>query len=179
MQQANNNSTVRSRKQAAKRAAALAATGMVAESYIFYNGDMEPAQELLEDLFSSGYIKEGFFTDAELSFLAASQPPEMDAFQFQWGYEGYAALLWAMGLLEKLPLPKHPHESERTLPYFVQSDDFSDFYRKGKLRSEQELIDAVTLRESPTDGIDADACWEQWRALYWLTHPEIEWDTIR
>ncbi len=172
------NNPIRSRKQTAKRAAALAAAGMYAESFLYHDKNTEPASALLEQLLEDGYVKEAFFTDAELSFLSDEAPDETDAFQLQWGYEGYAALLWAMGFLTSLPLPQVPHDAAKTLRFLLDGEDFAAFYRHGRLRSEEELREALAKRTDPAGKTDPELCWEQWRALYWLCHPEADWDTI-
>ena len=125
-------------KEISRRTMALLSTAVRAEA-------LSQKEEFdLEEFKSSRPMSFECLTPAESSFLNNSSPEEQDVIDFVWRYEAIYALLWALSYIDEL---KHPDEicDVPLVARTVFSRDESDFIANAKLRSNEELLDALDL----------------------------------
>ena len=129
----------------------------------------------------------------EQDFLASDNAPEQDIIEASWRAESLWTLLWSLGEIEKLGLPKGLCDSQliqKIMPALESSS--VQFINQATLRSPAEILDATDLiyrihwavvdghsnnQEIP-GGFHPGIVYERHYALNWLTWYADEWDDI-
>lgn len=172
----------RTEAEVTQRAIALAIVAVKGETR-----DHELGQALIVQ-FDAG----DFFTPAERAFMMNAAPSDQDYVDFTWRYEGAAVMLWALGVLDRLPRPDRIADVPGIAA--ILRDLGTDGLRKAaRLRPQSELLDAADLiyrtnwavvdarlnnRDAPA-GLDASVVYERHYALNWLIgYGGQAWDDI-
>ncbi len=131
-----------------------------------------------------------FLSPKEQAFLADTAPDDHAVTQFTWRYEALNVLLWALGLLDDLPMPNAICDvalMARTI------DRCAELGAAARLRAPGELLDTLDLhyrlhwrsRQCELDGqpmpadLDPGVILERHFALNWLVHFEdADWDEV-
>lgn len=132
-------------------------------------------------------------TDKERELLQDEHPTNQAAINITWQYEAYWALIWALGLVEKLDFPDQVCDCDYAIQVVSQRDSFEDFYREISMRSQAEILDEADKvyrlhwacvdrrihdQEAPA-GMSESIVMERRRGLFWLIGRFDEgWDDI-
>ncbi|MGH9942182.1 MAG: DUF4272 domain-containing protein [Pyrinomonadaceae bacterium] len=174
---------LRKPQQVAERAIILHALVMVA-----HRADRESVASWLkkEELWES-------LSPSKKAFLRNHNPPEQAVIEASWRAESLWALLWALGKVEKLELPKELCDSEVVQQIMPDlGAPTGQFINQAMLRLPDEILDATDLiyrinwavvdarlneRETPGE-FHPGIVYERHYALNWLTWYADEWDDI-
>jgi len=132
-------------------------------------------------------------TNNERELLQAEHPTNQAAINITWQYEAYWALIWALGLVEKLDFPDQVCDCDYAIQVVSECDSFDDFYRKTSMRSHEEILDEadriyrlhwacvdsrINGKEAPA-GMNESIVMERRRGLFWMIGRFDEgWDDI-
>jgi len=148
-------------------------------------------QEKVQKLINQ-YHAQDYFTPAERKFIENPKPTQQDRVQFSWRYEGYWAMLWALGYVETLDYPNKVCDVSKAVKILHDSST-EDFIAKAKLRSLADILDEADLiyrydwavvnarlKQQPAPaGLDGGVVVERHRALNWLIgYMNQEWDDV-
>lgn len=131
----------------------------------------------------------------ETTFLLDPAPDRQSIVNFTWRVEALFVLMWAVGLIERLPWPDRQSDTGEIptiLPDFDQSP--RRFISDLKLRPKSEILDASDLiyrlhwatrqagiegKPSP-GGLDQEVICEWHHAINWITRydDEEDWDNV-
>ncbi|AGY58898.1 DUF4272 domain-containing protein [Gloeobacter kilaueensis] len=134
----------------------------------------------------------GAATREEQIFLLDPEPAEQDVLQFIWRYESLWVLLWALGYVEELALPRAICDIAAIVGLItsVSVDPFVDF---ALLRPLSDILDQADLTYryhwaaldarlrgyEPPAGLDTSIVYERHYTFNWLTRRhDQEWDDI-
>lgn len=178
-----NEAKFRNPEEVAKRALVLYALISVA-----HQADRELAVSWLknEDLWQSVSPK-------EKAFLENSTTPEREVIEASWRVESLWTLLWSLGKVEELGLPKELCDSDLIQQIMPEPEmPIAQFINQASLRPPSEILDATDLiyrihwadvdarlnnRETP-GGLYAGIIYERHYTLNWLTWYAKDWDDI-
>ncbi|MCM3039440.1 DUF4272 domain-containing protein [Paenibacillus motobuensis] len=132
-------------------------------------------------------------TNKERELLQDENPTNQAAINITWQYEAYWALIWALGLVEKLDFPDQVCDCDYAIKVVSECDSFDDFYRKTSMRSQEEILDEADRiyrlhwacvdsrihgQEAPA-GMNESIVMERRRGLFWMIGRFGEgWDDI-
>ncbi len=177
---------LRSPEVAARRAQALFVVAVRAGSLA--EEDVIPVKELKESL--PGAFKA--LSPEEETFIETEKPEQQAVVDSVWRYEALYLLQWALGLVEKLPLPSETCDVA-TVAGVMLSSDPEEFVKKATLRPTSEILDALDLHfrihwavrqsgvdeNNPPAGLDQGVVAERHHALNWLvSFGDAEWDEV-
>jgi hypothetical protein len=127
----------------------------------------------------------------ERAFLFGDGADDRSRIQLSWRCEALAVLMWAIGLIERMPFPDGTFDfsslAEFWLPLEGTSWDHVVTRSPDEILDQADLIyrfhwavrDAQLLDNDPPAGIDAGVVMERHHALNWLIgYDEAEWDDI-
>lgn len=110
-----------------------------------------------------------------------------------WRSEALWTLLWSLGKIDELDLPRQFYDSERLQQVLPKpGDSCARFINGASLRSKSELLDATDLiyrihwavedarlKKTPIPaGFNPDIVYERHYALNWLTFYSNDWDNV-
>lgn len=183
---------IRSVEEIGKRAVALAAVAVRAESRLT-GVTLELENELIANIMEI-YGGENFFSPEEKWYMNNPVPSEHDSIQFIWRYEAMWVMLWALGYVEKLEYPDKICDISHAANIISMSRSLNELTAAGRKKSKEEILDEADLiyrynwacidarikgKESP-GGMDEGIVMERHKALNWLiTHMDDEWDSVR
>ena len=169
-------------KDVAKRAAILYALASIG-----HGGDRNGTQEYLK---SEGLWES--VTANERILFGKDDPPEQAMIDAAWRAEALWTLLWALGKVEKLELPKGQCAAEQVHRAMPNSGEVAAFINSATLRSKSEILDETdriyrihwAVRDAQINGrpipagLNGSVVVERHYALNWLTWYADEWDDI-
>ena len=134
----------------------------------------------------------GELTPRELRFLTQAEPPEKERIWMIWFGEAEYTLLWSIGKIESLPLPKSKCDTDLiigAIPLWQSTASFihSAVLKEVEVRQEAERIYDIRvdigkeLRRGvpPPDGYDKDVAFFRHYALNWVIgYCGQSWDEI-
>ena len=111
------------------------------------------------------------------------------AVQISWQFEGFAILLWTLGLIEEVPFPNTLVEPDLATAIVSSCERYREFLEKCQLRTTDEVLDLADLtyrynwycveskinEEEPI--MNPEIVMERHRALNWLLSDE-KWDKV-
>jgi len=177
---------LRAPDEVAARAVALFAVALRAESLA--SGEPIPVAEVHERLPEAAAA----LSPVERAFLDADPPEKQAIVDHAWRYEALYTLLWALGLADRLPLPKALCD----VPWVARTvldRDPEAFVSGASLQPTPALLDALDLHyrlhwacrqarldgEAPPAGLDPGVIAERHHALNWLVRFEdVDWDEV-
>ncbi len=133
-------------------------------------------------------------TPAELSFLSNVTADRQSAKEFTWRSEALFLLMWAVRLIETLPLPSHQTDNQQIISIFpgLKKPPWP-FINGLELRPKSEILNAADLlyrlhwatrqadingQPSPA-GLDPEVVYEWHYAINWITkYRELDWDNV-
>lgn len=128
----------------------------------------------------------------EAAFIANPAPSRSERDVQVWRYEAANALLWSLGLVDRLDAPKGGCDP-RALAALLKNNTRAQFLARAKLRAPAEILDQADLiyryrwalvdarinGRPPPAGLSDDVAMERHQALNWLVrHAEDAWDDI-
>jgi hypothetical protein len=135
----------RSAEEIAARAIACLLTIQIACDMAEEYGDIEESRKLFGGFLERFGVRDKL-TDKEKVFFDPKQiPDKQDVMNMTWRYEAYWALLWALGLLERLDYPDDTCDCRVAITTVGDRDNFADFMKNVKLRSMSEILDELDL----------------------------------
>jgi hypothetical protein len=152
-----------------------------------------PREDVLGWLEESGLRRE--LTQAELSFVDATSLTRQQRIKLGWHAERIAVLLWALGLLERLPDADVQCDTgifQKLLPPFTDESPEA-FVGRAELRPENELRtyaqstfdlhswarDAMRRNVPPRQPVNIEVVQERHHAINWVTGYEgLAWDEV-
>lgn len=156
---------------------------------VAHSGDREDASWWLKE--------EGLWDQVspnEKEFLKSDNASKEDMIAVTWRVEALWVLLWAMGKIERLELPKDLCDTEvvQNLMAWTEKQSGADFINRAALRSPAEVLDETDLiyrihwavvdarinNEVVPGGFDPGIVYERHYALNWLTCYSDNWDDI-
>jgi len=132
------------------------------------------------------------FSPKEVAFINDPSPGTNDCTQFVWRYEGAWALLWSLGYVERLGVPKAICDVQHAVRFMIERTT-AQFIHDAKLRPQAEILDQADLiyrydwavvdarihTKSAPAGLDPGVTWERHYALNWLIgYMDQDWDDI-
>jgi hypothetical protein len=180
--EAEDEARIRDPKDVAKRAAILRALAAVG-----HGGDRNVIQEFLK---SEGLWES--VTSNERILFGKDDPPEQAIIDAAWRAEALWALIWALGKVEKLELPKGQCDPEQVHRAMPDRGELAEFISSATLRSKSEILDETdsiyrihwAVRDAQINGrpipagLNVSVVVERHYALNWLTWYEDEWDDV-
>lgn len=181
----------KSQEDIARRAAAL----LIVIQYacdVAQGADLEESKDFIIELLRKFGVEDEL-TDNERELLEEQNPTSQTAINITWQYEAYWALIWALGLVEKLDFPDQVCDCDYAIRTVSECDSFDEFYRKTSLRSHEEILDeadriyrlhwaCVNSRihdEEAPAGMNESIVMERRRGLFWMIGRFDEaWDDI-
>lgn len=109
---------------------------------------------------------------------------------FPWRYEAYWVLVWALGFVKELTLPKECCDGQQAIDIVSQYQSFQDFLAATRPRTQDQILDEADLifrirwacvdaslkgQDAPA-GINPDVAMERHMALNWLIGYDDDWD---
>lgn len=129
----------------------------------------------------------------ERRFLMAPSPPRQAVIDASWRFEALWPLLWSLGHVEALDVPRKVIDVQRVERLLLPSlADPRKFVGEARLRPVPEILDETDLvyrthwavrqagidGEEPPAGLHPGVVVERHYALNWLTYYAEEWDDI-
>lgn len=182
---------VKSREEIARRAVAL----LIAIQYacdVAQEGDLQESKAFVTGLLEKMAVSDELTGD-ERNLLAQAEPVHQDAVNLVWQYEAYWALIWALGLIDRLDLPTETCDCEFAINAVASCDSFAEFLGKTVLRRPEELLDEADViyrlhwacvnsrvkGEQAPAGLNESIVMERRRALFWMIgYRDEAWDDI-
>lgn len=145
--------------------------------------------------FFSNLLKEYGVEDCLLSkekALFNNEYTKQDVLDVAWTYEAYWSLLWALGFVKNIEVPKDICDCEKAVATVSDCKDFYEFKSKCKLRNIEEILDMLDLHyryhwacvekrlnpETPIGVLNPEVVVERRRGLEWLFSEEDDWHDI-
>jgi len=131
-------------------------------------------------------------TPRELRFLSQTEPPEKEIVWMSWLAEAEYTLLWSIGKIENLPLPRHKCDTElivNAIPLWQPTGAFigSATLKEAEVRNEVQKIYDIRVEIGKArkagapqpDGYDKDVAFFRHYALNWIIgYCGQSWDEI-
>ena len=169
----------------------LARRAMVLNALVGFAYDA-PASVLREWIVANGLTQTLSPQEAETLRKETEELAEQERINLSWSQEAIAALLWAGGLADALPIGEEvPVEMYKILPSVPKGESGRDFLKRVRLRSYDELYAMRDLyyrahwyaRDGGLNGYDTgvfgmDAIMERRKALEWLLDASQAWDDV-
>lgn len=173
---------IRDAKDVARRAAVLYEVATVG-----HGGDREAIRTFLEaeNLWES-------VTPHEKILFEKDHPPKQAMIDASWRAEALWVLLWALGKVEKLDLPKEPCDADHIHRVMPNREEVAEFINSATLRPKSEILDETdriyrihwAVRDAQINGklippgLNGSVVIERHYTLNWLTWYADEWDDI-
>lgn len=154
--------------------------------------DLGESRDFIINLLQKFGVEEQL-TNKERELLQDENPTNQAAINITWQYEAYWALIWALGLVEKLDFPDQVCDCDYAIKVVSECDSFDDFYRKTSIHSQEEILDEADRiyrlhwacvdsrihgQELPA-GMNESIVMERRRGLFWMIGRFDEgWDDI-
>jgi hypothetical protein len=132
------------------------------------------------------------FSPSEKEFIRNAEPSAEQRSRFSWKYESAWVLLWALGYVESLGIPRSECDVAFALAC-MRERNTETFIANAKLRPVGQILDqadlifryhwslidsALAKRATPA-GLDAGIVYERHYALNWLIrHNDQDWDEV-
>jgi len=173
---------IRDAKDVARRAAVLHAVAAVG-----HGGNCHTIRKFLEE--------EGLWesvTPNERIVFESDNPPKQALIDASWRAEALWVLLWALGKVEKLDLPKTQCDADHVHRAMPKKGEVAEFISSATLRPKSEVLDETdriyrihwTVRDAqlrnkpiPAD-LNPSVVVERHYTLNWLTWYADEWDDV-
>jgi len=173
---------IRDAKDAARRAAILYSVTVVGQG-----GNRDT---MLEFLKAEGLWE--YVTPNERILFESDNPPRQAMIDASWRAEALWVLLWALGKVDKLDLPREQCNADRVHEVMPKKGEVADFVNSAVLRPTSEILDetdkiyrihwAVRDAQLNNKPIPADlnpsVVVERHYTLNWLTWYADEWDDV-
>jgi Domain of unknown function (DUF4272) len=133
-------------------------------------------------------------TAKEREFLETDNPTEEEIIASTWRSESLWTLLWALGKIETLELPRELCDTEvlQNLMSWTEQDSCATFVNGAELRSPSKMLDETDLiyrihwavvdarlnNKNVPGGFDPGVVYERHYTLNWLTCYSDNWDEV-
>ncbi len=187
----NEDATIRSLDEIAKRAVALCIVALKAECELSKE-EVTKTKEIV-NMVTNIFDAKTYFSPEEIQYINDDSPTESESIQMVWRYEGLWVLLWALGFIESLEYPKSICDVPKAVSIMKSFADFNDLKNNSKLRSKEEILDQADLiyrydwacvdarvkgNKAPAE-LDSGVVVERHKVLNWLiNYKEDEWDDV-
>lgn len=109
---------------------------------------------------------------------------------FPWRYEAYWVLVWALGFVDELGMPKECCDCQQATSIVSQYKTFEEFFAAARPKNHDQILDEADLiyrihwacvdarlkdKEAPAD-LNPDVVMERHMALNWLIGYDEDWD---
>jgi len=173
---------IRDAKDVARRVLVLHAVAAVG-----HGGDRADIRKLLETEGTWDLV-----TPNEKILFGEDDPPKQAVIDASWRAEALWALLWALGKVKKLDLPREHCDAKHALGALPKKGEFAGFVESAVLRPKSEILDETdriyrihwAVRDAQINGkpipagLNGGVVVERHYALNWLTWYADEWDDV-
>ena len=185
----NEEASIRSKEDIAKRAIAIAIVAAKAEGL---GKKVEGLDQEIEKMIHT-HLADDFFTDQERAFIDASDPDQRDAANYSWQYECCWVLLWALGYIEKLNYPGTMCDVSKIFDIIEGAGAHENLVENSKPQKPGDVLDEADLiyryswactnarmhGEEAPGGLNSGVVLERHRALNWLrNYFNADWDDV-
>lgn len=160
---------------------------------VLQNEDLEQSRQFVTGMLDK-YGVTAALTENEVELLQQEEPEHQDAVNISWQYEAYWALIWALGLVERLDFPSQACDCDFAIQAVSSCGSLEEFMERTAVRRPEEILDeadriyrlhwaCVNSRvkgESAPAGMNESIVMERRRALFWLIgFGDESWDHVR
>lgn len=117
---------------------------------------------------------------------------EQDVIDVAWSYEAYWALVWALGLINKMKFPNNICDCEKAITLVENCDNYEAFKNNCKLRDIEDILDMLDLYyryhwacvekrvrpETNIGNLNPEVVMERRKGLEWLISNVDDWNEI-
>jgi hypothetical protein len=175
--------SLRSTEEVVHRAIAIYLTSTYADVLLQQNCPRDDAFAFANK-FIQRYQAESLFSPQEKAFLESPSPAISQIGQFCWGWEILHFLLWALGFVDDIGVPKDPVAVPKCSRVFTRNRIQANLIAAAKLRTAEEVLDLLDVaqccefanREREVFSTGPVHGWM--RAAKWLTS-RADWDNVK
>ncbi|KAH0791002.1 DUF4272 domain-containing protein [Histomonas meleagridis] len=163
------------------RAIALYIIGTYSDN-LLQNCPVKDAQKFVQK-FITRYNSEDFFSPKEKEFYDNPNPSQNEIGFICWRWESLYVLLWCLGLIENIGIPKNPCEVFQCSRPFSKYRFTHDLTAAMKPRTAEEIIGKKDLvlccmESEEKDSFDLGVITGWNNILDWILNNDKEWDVI-